>query len=268
MSDQFDEFSKSVAEQMPRRETLRRFGAVFAAAVLSPLGADAAVRRSIAVDPCKAFCKCRNTKQKNQCLAACKACNKDVSRLSGSCGSYVCCAPGQKSCDGYCTDVKTDFQNCGSCGYTCGEPDDYEYAACIEGKCEYWCVDGADYCDGYCTPLNEDYENCGACGNVCTGSTPYCNDGVCSQCLPGLVACGSACVDLYADHNNCGACGNVCSGATPYCIGGVCGNCPAGSTNCSGVCTNIAFDTRNCGGCGIVCQAGETCSGGICQSAW
>jgi hypothetical protein len=38
MENLFDEFSKSLAESVPRRESLRRLGAVFAGAVLSPLG--------------------------------------------------------------------------------------------------------------------------------------------------------------------------------------------------------------------------------------
>jgi hypothetical protein len=60
MDNLFDEFSKSLAESVPRRESLRRLGAVFAGAVLSPLavGTAWAGRR----DPCKAFCKCRTTK--------------------------------------------------------------------------------------------------------------------------------------------------------------------------------------------------------------
>ena len=38
MDHLFDEFSKSLAESVPRRESLRRLGAVFAGAVLGPLG--------------------------------------------------------------------------------------------------------------------------------------------------------------------------------------------------------------------------------------
>ena len=50
MDHLFDEFSKSLAESVPRRESLRRLGAVFAGAVLSPLGMGTAwAGRS---DPC------------------------------------------------------------------------------------------------------------------------------------------------------------------------------------------------------------------------
>ena len=42
MDDLFDEFSKSLAESVPRRESLRRLRVVLAGAVLSPLGLGAA----------------------------------------------------------------------------------------------------------------------------------------------------------------------------------------------------------------------------------
>src|SRR5262245_21092431 len=38
MDHLFDDFSKSLAEPVPRRESLRRLGAVFAGALLTPLG--------------------------------------------------------------------------------------------------------------------------------------------------------------------------------------------------------------------------------------
>ena len=84
MDNLFDEFSKSLAESVPRRESLRRLGAVFAGAVLSPLGVGTAWagRR----DPCIAFCKGCTTKQQSQCLAACRACNGNTGRIGGSCG--------------------------------------------------------------------------------------------------------------------------------------------------------------------------------------
>jgi hypothetical protein len=49
MENLFDEFSKSLAESVPRRESLRRLGAVFAGAVLGPLGLQTAVAAVIAL---------------------------------------------------------------------------------------------------------------------------------------------------------------------------------------------------------------------------
>ncbi len=191
MTSHWDEFSKSVAEPLPRRESLRRLGLVVAGAVLSPFGLRATLaghnsRRQ--QDPCKAFCKCRNKKQQDQCLKACNACSKDTNRVCGSCGAYVCCR----------------------------ETGPWEYGACIDGSCRYWCAEGADYCDGTCTFLNNDPLNCGACGNVCGASTPYCSWG---QCWDS--DCGGA--DLNWDSNNCGRCGNVCPWGTA-CSFGVCGS--------------------------------------------
>lgn len=218
------QFSKSVAEQLPRRESLRRLGAVFAGAVLSPLGLEAA-RPGGGSDPCKSFCKCRNKVEQAICLDVCReVCNGDTSRMCGSCGIYHCCGVDQTCCDRHCTDVQFDPFHCGACGYVCDEAAAYETGVCIDGQCEYWCVDGADYCDGVCTPLDRDYENCGACGNVCSGSTPYCNKGVCSRCRPGTAECYSGtCTDIDWDPLNCGGCGIRCS-ITPSetCYLGVC----------------------------------------------
>jgi hypothetical protein len=308
MTDHWDEFSKSLAEPVPRRESLRRLGIALTATVLGPLGAQFARAGHHAPrqqDPCKAFCTCRNSKQKDQCLKVCKACNKDTSRIAGSCGNYVCCGAGRTSCGSYCADLAFDPDNCGACGNACEDPGPYEEGMCVYGQCEYACVAGAVYCDGTCTFLDSDPDNCGACGNVCGDASPYCNQGTCHSCPPGFSLCGGECVNLAADPDNCGACGNVCGGPNPSCsqgacsqgcvpscpegwcggdgCGGACGcpsgmycesnwcydenPCPAGLTRCNGVCTNIDFDTLNCGACGVVCSGAENaCIGGICQS--
>ena len=178
MENLFDEFSKSLAESVPRRESLRRLGAVFAGAVLSPLGVGTAWagRR----DPCQAFCKCRTTKQQSQCLAACRACNGNTGRIGGSCGKYVCCstaacggvcsdllhdpncgacgnnchALGETCCGGHCADLATDVSNCGSCGAVCAAPPPNESVACVSGTCVSDCVAGAVRCNGTCTPVD------------------------------------------------------------------------------------------------------------------
>ena len=211
MSQHWDEFSKSLAEEsFPRRESLRRLGAVFAGALLGSVGLKPAWAAP-KTDPCKDFCKCRNRNQQSQCLAECRECNSDPGFLCGNCsGGYAC------------ADLASDPWNCGACFNYCGEAGPYEYAACVDGRCEYDCVSSADRCNGTCTVLTRDPDNCGACNNVCGGSTPYCNQGMCSECWPGGANCGSgSCTNLYEDDFNCGACGVVCPDNS-ICVSGSC----------------------------------------------
>jgi hypothetical protein len=221
MTHRWDEFSKSLAEPVPRRESLRRLGFVFAGAVLSPLGLRTAWARG--VDPCKAFCNCRKTSQQNACLAACKACNGDTSRVCGACGTYICCGSGRSCCGSYCADLAGDVYNCGACGKMCPPPGPYEFVACVSGRCVRNCAAGTVRCGGVCTPLASDPNNCGACGNVCGPSAPYCVGGSCMyvDCPPGLYVCGGNCVDLLTDPYNCGACFNSCA-PSEFCSGGFC----------------------------------------------
>jgi hypothetical protein len=241
------QFSKSLAGSVPRRESLRRLGAAFAGTMLSTLGLGTAWARG--PDSCAVFCKCRNKAQQTKCLAACKACKGYTSRISGACGSHVCCpvascrgtctklnsdpncgacgnnchALGKTCCGGHCADLATDVFNCGSCGAVCAAPPPNESVACVSGTCVYDCVAGAIRCSGTCTPVNRDPDNCGVCGNVCGGSTPYCNGGECSECYPGSTLCDGVCKNLRFDNSNCGACGVVCEdgyicqdGCVPY----------------------------------------------------
>ena len=234
MTHHWDEFSKSLAEEsLPRRESLRRLGFLFAGAVLSPLGVGTAWGRGS--DPCTNFCKHCPSSQRSGCLAVCQACNSDTKRLAGSCGNYTCCGAGQTSCRRYCADLSNDWYNCGACGHGCYVANAYESSACIDGQCEYWCVEGAGRCDGICTGLEYDPNNCGACGVVCPSSAPYCNQGECSVCEPGLTFCtdqysGSVyCADLMWDSQNCGACGNVCNlSFGESCWEGLCTHFPEG----------------------------------------
>ena len=206
-----DEVSKLLAESVPRRESLRRIGAVLAGAVLSPLGAGTAWARG--PDRCKSFCKCSNRAERNQCLAACRACNGNTSRLCGSCGAFACCSRSAACCDGYCADLDNDFDHCGGCGAWCDDPAPYEQGACVAGECVYGCAAGALDCNGTCTPVTSDPNNCGACGNVCPQSAPICNQGACYGCPPGT--------DFNWDSTNCGGCGIVCPEQTA-CAWGVC----------------------------------------------
>ena len=254
MTHPWDEFSKSLAESVPRRESLRRLGLVFAGAALSPFAAPLAWARG--QDPCKTFCNQCPKSQRSQCLAACQACNSNASRLCGSCGNYTCCASGLACCSGACVDLFEDYSNCGGCGHACEQLGPYEDGACVDGTCQYQCVDGALFCNGACTPVLWDPQNCGACGNVCSGSTPYCNQGTCRACAAGQVLCGGLCVDLANDPNNCGACGNVCGGPNPSCYQGAC-------STCTGYCPEGWCGGDGCGGA-CACPAGWACDGNWC----
>jgi hypothetical protein len=250
MSNQWDEFSKSLAKKsLSRRQSLRWFGAALAGAVLSPWGLSEAWAGK-KQDPCEAFCNRCSSKTRNQCLTACHACNGNTSRLGGSCGNYTCCPTA--ACNGACSDLRSN-PNCGACGNDCRDF-------------------GETCCGTYCADLANDFDNCGSCGFRCPAPDRFefgeCIDGACVYaCIEGTVECDGVCTDFDYDSNNCGACGHVCPEATPVCSGGACfAACPGGGTRCGGICTNIAFDTANCGGCGIVCNPGEICSGGVYQT--
>jgi hypothetical protein len=274
MSEHWDEFTKSLAEPLPRRESLRRLGVVMAGALLGPLGmASGAPPHGKGPDPCKTFCKCKNRRQQDECLDACRACNKETSRLCGSCGSYACCATDLTCCGGYCTDRGEDFYNCGACGNVCPPAGPYEYSACIAGACASWCEEGAIRCEetGPCIDRATDPSNCGACGNVCPEPGPnqfvYCQDGTCQYGCNYGSPCDNGCFDLNWDTNNCGACGNVCASSTPHCYYGTCSACTGGQTLCEGGCVSTYSDPNNCGACGNVC--GDTapyCYGGQCTA--
>jgi hypothetical protein len=247
MDHLFDAFSKSLTESVPRRESLRRLGAVFAGAVLSPLGLETAWAQN--PDPCKAFCKCRNATQQNQCLAACRQCNGNRRRLAGSCGNYTCCAVA--ACKGVCSDLNSN-PNCGACGNDCR-------------------VYGETCCGNSCADLANDAYHCGACGNVCPHPVPgevvACISGSCVyDCAPDTVDCNGICTDLTSDPDNCGACGNVCPDSAACCSQGECVECPPLPyfALCNGVCVNLLSDNSNCGACGNVCTNGLACSSGTC----
>src|SRR3954451_3258062 len=138
-----DEFSKSLAGSMSRRESLRCIGAAVAGAVISPLLAS--TTWAARPDRCVAFCRgCPTKKKRNQCQDACRACNGNTNRLCGSCGAYVCCATGAACCNGACTNLSSDPHNCGACGHVCAATT----PGCNQGVCG-----GCTYCNGVCTNI-------------------------------------------------------------------------------------------------------------------
>jgi hypothetical protein len=85
--------------------------------------------------------------------------------LGWSCRQPACAFPMQ-ICDGACTSVSTDPNNCGACGSVCGE--------------------GETCCEGTCFDLQTELDHCGSCSTACAApTTPECAAATC-----GAGACG------------------------------------------------------------------------------
>ncbi len=87
------------------------------------------------------------------------------------------CPVGQTACAGVCVDTKSDGQNCGACGTTCGAK------VCSAGMCSDTCPSGTTKCGASCVDVQKDGANCGACGKGCTGG---------QVCTAGTCSCGAA----------------------------------------------------------------------------
>ena len=172
--ERLDELSRLLAASVSRRESLRTIGVVLAGATLSTLGLSTAW--AARPDRCTAFCRsCPTRNKRNQCMEACRACNGNTGRLCGSCGAYVCCPTGAACCNGICTDLSSDPNNCGACENVCPASAPF----CIQGACALNpCATGLTFCDPACVDLISDPFNCGACYHQCAPSE-VCAGGVC-----------------------------------------------------------------------------------------
>jgi hypothetical protein len=170
------------------------------------------------------------------------------------------CAPSLTNCFGNCVDLKSDSDNCGTCGMSC--PSGF---VCDKRRCV--CPSGETACNGECVDLQSDPDNCAVCGLTCTGGK-VCSGGVC-VCPEGTVECSGMCLDVTSDVNNCGTCGKECSApynGAPTCSNGACDfACDPGYTKCGLGCVDTSSDANNCGGCGIVCPSG-VCIDGMCDT--
>jgi hypothetical protein len=216
----------------------------------------------------------------------------NIARTSIGLGLLEACPTGQANCNGQCTYLNNDTQNCGACGNQCPTGEVCEEGACMRASgvavvAVTGCPAGEIYCNGQCTDPSSDIQNCGLCGNRCQPGSA-CVSGVCTEtagslfgtsvgCPAGKIYCNGRCADLSSDTQNCGLCGNRCPpGAT--CVSGVCTEaagslsgtavgCPAGEIYCRGRCADPSSDPQNCGLCGNRCPPGATCVSGVCTEA-
>lgn len=149
--------------------------------------------------------------------------------LLAACGSVdnntanTCKSP-SKICDGSCTNVQSDNENCGACGTVCEAGDRCDGT----GQCAPTCAAGTELCNGECVDVTADSDNCGACGNVCPGGQRCNGMGVCAAtCEPSFLSCGGKCIDPTSNDSYCGATAD-CAGA----------NAGTDCTTSNGVCSN------------------------------
>src|SRR5438105_1976110 len=148
------------------------------------------------------------------------------------CTNIVACGVSEKRCNGVCTDVTHNRENCGACGTVCSPSEQCLPDVNNVPKCTPFCAAGQTACaqagGGFiCENLTNDRVNCGTCGNVCAQGkvcTPPAagQPGQCAtECVPGLSNCSGNCLDLNTDDASCGACGHAC-GSGEHCVGGTC----------------------------------------------
>jgi hypothetical protein len=111
------------------------------------------------------------------------------------------CSAGETMCNGTCTNLLTDPDNCGMCNSACSGS-----STCGNGSCSQpMCSGGETNCGGTCVDTQTDPNNCGACANSCTGT---CSNGMCAtgggggscgapegSCSHGLCSTGAALQD-------------------------------------------------------------------------
>jgi hypothetical protein len=147
----FDAMTRGIAKAGNRRSFLR--GLVGGAAALAASRTLAAAATCTPPGP-RNFCNfdsecCLNA----VCSGGACACGSGFKQCGTSCIAstqtcLICNAGGPiKSCNGTCTDTRTDRANCGFCGHACGLKQ-----SCSNGHC---CAPGTIWCDGVCKPLSQ-----------------------------------------------------------------------------------------------------------------
>lgn len=209
-------------------------------------------------------------------LAACSLLGIAVAvACSSSTPTGLNCGDGAQECNGTCTVVARDPQNCGACGKSCmaGE-------LCSQGSCASACGGGTTKCGSECVDTKSDPRNCGSCGKGCQANE-VCMAGACAtSCGASTMKCGMSCVNTMTDPTNCGGCGTMCTNGQS-CVGGKCAlACAQPTSLCDAsmldggaqdggpmgqYCANLQEDNNNCGACGVQCS-GTTplCKGGKC----
>ena len=311
LGQNFDLLARALANGLSRRQAFLQLGALVVADLvgrplrITPAAAEGegvrscpagftlcgAVCNDLGNDPqhcgsCGNVCPVRTNSMPTCTNGACGfVCNQGLFR----CGN-TCCPTGEACCDGACTNLVNDAQNCGVCGKACAGGQICWNEVCIVKSCSppqrRQCYDSvqSDYyaCDGDCPAASSSCRS--SCFAALARGRHNCD--VEFGCPEGTPCCNGSCTSLSRDLEHCGACGNACltpANSTPTCTNGACGFvcnteffpcgsgcCETGNACCNGVCTSLSGDPRNCGACGHVCPAPAnsttTCTNGVCGS--
>jgi len=200
------------------------------------------------------------------------------------------CLSGLALCSGACRDLKTDSNNCGSCGFVCPAGTSCLNSWCLEGakgsntngsgtvSAYSPCTGRETLCGSTCADLLTDTNHCGVCDRAC-GSDEICVNARCGPACStsGTTLCGSDCVDLSTNMTNCGSCGNECRTFLPNaqgseCIEGKCVvyGCDSGYGDCdektdNGCEADLRLDANHCGSCSKKCPTGQLCYNSVCK---
>lgn len=218
MTGMFDEFSKTLARDVPRRDALRLLGGSLAGAALGLFGRETAFGSP---SPCAVYCANFHGAAHAQCLQVCKACGSDTSRLcsgfsAGGPGPVTCCpGPGPVTC---CSGPNGGVTCCQAGTSCCGG---------FPGGNIICCPSGSICCSG---PTGA--------ATCCAAPTTFC----CGSPSGSTTCCDSP------QHCCTDASGNAtcCSGQQVCC--GLAGCCPTGQVCCFDPTTLTQF----CGTPGMV----------------
>ena len=121
----------------------------------------------------------------------------------------TCCTSGLSFCNGNCTDLQYDAQNCGQCGHVCPSQNN-QTPGCAGGRCTVICNAGYEACS-YLTGGNSGTQAWNCCPAPPANGVLLCGANTCGYvCASGYADCSGACVDVSSDAGNCGTCGKAC----------------------------------------------------------
>ncbi|HEX2675034.1 MAG TPA: hypothetical protein VHM19_00305 [Polyangiales bacterium] len=181
--------------------------------------------------------------------------------LLAACGSPLVgakCKSGLSLCDGQCVDTSANFDNCGTCGHSCG------IFVCDNGTCtdkirpDAGTPDGGPIDAGRDAAISGDSGMSPDGGPIGTGTTDggFNPDPGLGGCKIGQQECAGICTNPLTDAENCGACGTHCK-PNEVCSAGACDPvCDVDLVLCSGICVDLTTDPNNCAACDRVCESG------------